>query len=635
MDNRHSPQDRAGCIDVASAEWLDCERVIRSFEQAWHSNEPPSIEAFLPTVGRQRETLLLELVHVDFELRQKRGEGVLIESYLERFPELRSNRAALRQLVAAEIERRRAGSADFRLDEYGSRFPELAGELSSLAVDADSTAGSWQSHADKDDASKLPELSGFEILSRLGRGGMGVVYLARQTALKRLVAVKMIRSRVGDNVELGRFRTEIEAAARLAHPNIVQIFEVGEHKGSPYCVLEYVAGGSLDQVLKGKPQPAEVAARLVQQLAAALQHAHERGIVHRDLKPANVLIAEGNRRQETGDTSDAAMSHNLSPKIADFGLARQLEAIDAGQTETGIIMGTPAYMSPEQAAGQSKECSPATDIYALGVILYELLTGRPPHQGATVLDTLQQVRSQEPVAPRALAPKTPRDLNTICLKCLHKEASRRYASARALADDLGAFLESRPIAARPVGLPERVVMAARRRPLVASLIAAICLITVLGLAAGVYQWRQTSAALAATKVALKNEQEERTAKQAALGKVEEALKNEQAALGKTEEALADTKAFSQFVVNDVLAVARPAGQGGGLGIDVTVREALDAASKNLATRFARQPRAEAIARLDLGETYSAIGEYGQALTHYQEAVRLRRGSLGLDSIATI
>ena len=480
---------------------------------------------------------------------------------------------------------------------------------------------------------------------------MGIVYLARQTALKRLVAVKMIRSRGADAEELARFRTEIEAAAHLAHPHIVQIYEVGDHAGQPYCVLEYVAGGSLDRAVQGQPQPPDLAARLVHQLALTLQHAHDRGIIHRDLKPSNILLESS--LAGTKPSPGAPPTHSpsvpplLSPdscpltpdsclKIADFGLARQLSTDAVAQTQTGVIVGTPAYMSPEQAAGQSRACGPATDIYSLGVILYELLTGRPPHQGASVLDTLQQVRSQDPVAPRALLPKIPRDLNTICLKCLHKEPTRRYKSASDLAADLDAFLDQRPIAARPVGLPERTVLAARRRPLVAALLATVCLVTVLGLSAAVYQWQQTSAALAATSVALKNEQNERTAKQIALGKAEEALKNEQAertakqtALGKAEEALkneqtertakeaalakaqeslADTKAFSRFVVDDVLAAARPTGHDGGLGIDVTVREALDVAGKNLATRFAGQPRAEAIARLDLGETYTAIGE---------------------------
>jgi len=628
--NKRDANAPFGPIDQSSDEWRDCERLIRRFEKAWQSDPPPEIEAFLPEEPHTRDAVLLELIHVDLEFRQKRGQYIRLDSYLD-------------------------------------RFPQLAGQLSSLSLHADTTALGRRSRPD--DPTAFPNLPGFEFLEVLGRGGMGIVYLAHQTALKRLVAVKMIRSRGADAEELARFRTEIEAAARLTHPQIVQIYEVGEHAGQPYCVLEYVAGGSLDRAVQGQPQPPVLAARLVHQLALTLQHAHDRGIIHRDLKPANVLLQRSEVRgqksaNESGlATDNCPLTTDTIPKIADFGLARQLSADAVAQTQTGVIVGTPAYMSPEQAAGQSRACGPATDIYSLGVILYELLTGRPPHQGASVLDTLQQVRSQDPVAPRALLPKIPRDLNTICLKCLHKEPSRRYKSGSDLAADLDAFLDQRPIAARPVGLPQRTVLAARRRPLVAALLATVCLVTVLGLSAAVYQWQQTSAALAATSVALKNEQNERTAKQIALGKAEEALKSEQAertakqtALGKAEEALkneqtertakeaalakaqeslADTKAFSRFVVDDVLAAARPTGHDGGLGIDVTVREALDMAGKNLATRFAGQPRAEAIARLDLGETYTAIGEYAQAFVHLQRAATLRRESIGPDDVATI
>jgi WD40 repeat protein/tRNA A-37 threonylcarbamoyl transferase component Bud32 len=273
---------------------------------------------------------------------------------------------------------------------------------------------------------------GYEVLDVLGRGAMGVVYRARHLALKRIVALKMIRA--GAHADLGeraRFRTEAEAVARLQHPNIVQVFDVGEHDGLPYLALEFVEGGALDRRLAGKPQPPREAARLVETLAGAVHLAHSRNVVHRDLKPGNVLL-----------TADG------TPKVTDFGLAKHLDA-DAGQTQAGHVLGTPSYMAPEQTGGNSKEVGPAADVYALGAILYECLTGRPPFQGATVLDILEQVRSREPVPPRQLSPRVSHDLETICLKCLRKEPERRYPSARELADDLGRFRRGEAVLAQP------------------------------------------------------------------------------------------------------------------------------------------------------------------------------------------
>jgi WD40 repeat protein len=311
------------------------------------------------------------------------------------------------------------------------------------------------------------EVPGYEILTELGRGGMGVVYQARQIMLNRVVALKMVLGGGhADEANLARFRTEAEAVARLQHPNIVQVFEVGENGGLPFFSLEYCPGGSLDKKLSGTPLPPGEAAALVEQLAWAMHAAHTKGVLHRDLKPANVLLAEDG-----------------TPKVTDFGLAKKLG--EAGRTATGAVMGTPSYMAPEQAGG-NKEIGPAADVYALGAILYECLTGRPPFKAATLLDTLAQVLADDPVPPRRLQPKVPRDLETVCLKCLHKEPARRYASAEALADDLRRFLAGEPIAARPVGWLERVAKWARRRPTAAallgvSLLAASALATLGGL----------------------------------------------------------------------------------------------------------------------------------------------------------
>jgi hypothetical protein len=302
------------------------------------------------------------------------------------------------------------------------------------------------------DAAGRPAVPGYEILRELGRGGMGVVYQARQVKLQRLVALKMILAGAHAGADqLHRFRTEAEAVARLQHPHIVQIFEVGEHGGLPYFSLEYVAGGSLAGKLNGTPLPPAEAVRLVETLAWAMQAAHEQGIVHRDLKPANVLL-----------------STDGTPKVTDFGLAKKLDA--TGPTASGAIMGTPSYMAPEQARGKGEAVGPASDVYALGAILYECSTGRPPFQAPTPLDTVLQVLNEEPVPPRRLQPGVPRDLETICLKCLHKEAKNRYASAEALAEDLRRLRSGHPIRARPVGRLERVWKGVKRRPALALLL---------------------------------------------------------------------------------------------------------------------------------------------------------------------
>ncbi len=307
----------------------------------------------------------------------------------------------------------------------------------------------------------LPQVPGYALESVLGRGGMGVVYKARHLALKRAVALKMIlgAGHAGED-QRARFKAEAEAVARLQHPNIVQVYEVGEAAGHPFCALELVEGGSLDARLDGRPLTAREAAHLVEALARAMHLAHARNVVHRDLKPGNVLLA-----------SDG------TPKVTDFGLARHLDA-DSGVTQAGTVMGTPSYMAPEQASGQAHAAGPPADVYALGAVLYACLTGRPPFKGATVQETLEQVRTRPPVAPRLSQPDTPIDVETICLKCLAKEPEKRYPSAKELADDLGRFLCGEPIAARPVGAPERAWLWCRRNRAVAGLAATLALLFV-------------------------------------------------------------------------------------------------------------------------------------------------------------
>ena len=282
-------------------------------------------------------------------------------------------------------------------------------------------------------------MPGYEIIEEIGRGGMGVVYKARHVRLDRLVALKMILAGAHASADqIARFHIEARAVAQIQHPGIVQIHEDGDHEGLPYFSLEFVPGGSLAQSIGGKPQPPRAAATMVMELCRAMAEAHARGIIHRDLKPANVLL-----------TLDG------KPKITDFGLAKQMEG-DSQQTRSGAIMGTPSYMAPEQAWGQTHEIGPLSDQYALGAILYEMLVGRPPFQGANPLETLELVRNQEPVPPTRLQPKVPTDLETICLKALQKDPAKRFPDAAAMAEDLRRFLDGEPIVARPVGTPERL-----------------------------------------------------------------------------------------------------------------------------------------------------------------------------------
>jgi serine/threonine protein kinase/tetratricopeptide (TPR) repeat protein len=338
------------------------------------------------------------------------------------------------------------------------------------------------------------QVPGYTILEVLGRGGMGVVYKARQDKANRLVALKMILSGThASAAERQRFRAEAEAVALLAHPNIVQVHDVGETpEGHSFFSLEYVPGGTLAQRLRSGPLPPSEAAALIESLAGAMQHAHERGIVHRDLKPQNILLraagqpptgdattvkspSAGPPSQERAGASAASQAPPLTPKISDFGLAKRHDD-EEGLTQTGAIVGTPGYMAPEQAFGHSKHVGPAADVYALGAVLYECLTGRPPFRGVTMADTLDQVRTREPVAPREFSRAIPRDLETICLHCLRKEPERRYGSAEALAGDVRRFREGRPIAVRPVGAVERAWRWCRRNPRWAVMLAAVVLL---------------------------------------------------------------------------------------------------------------------------------------------------------------
>ncbi|HJZ59014.1 MAG TPA: protein kinase [Gemmataceae bacterium] len=311
----------------------------------------------------------------------------------------------------------------------------------------------------------LPAVPGYEIESELGRGGMGVVYKALQIALNRTVALKMILS--GEHArpaDVVRFLAEAEVVAAIQHPHVVQVFETGQAQGRPYLALEYLPGGSLADRVRSAPLDPREAARVVAELADAVSHAHDRGVIHRDLKPENVLFTAAG-----------------IAKVTDFGLAKRVEIGD-GLTLPGAVMGTPAYVSPEQARGDTAAINPSSDVYSLGAILYRLVTGRPPFQASTAWETLRQVASADPVPPRRLLPALPRDFDTICLKCLEKDPARRYPSAAALEEDLQRFLDGRPVAARPVGFAERAAKWSRRNPGVAGLLAALAVVFLLGFA---------------------------------------------------------------------------------------------------------------------------------------------------------
>jgi hypothetical protein len=382
---------------------------------------------------------LLELV-VRFEEMREAGQTVDIAELCRECPELES---ALRDRLQA------------------------LGELNAALV-SESTLISERSVADDRSArhEALPTLPGYEIFRELGRGGMGVVYQARQIGLDRLVALKvLLGGRYASASSRARFKAEVESIARLQHPNLIQVFEVGEHEGHTYFSMEFVGGGNLEERFGSGPQRAHEAAELVAILGGAMQAAHERGVIHRDLKPANVLLSASSTRAE-----EWGMPGFGIPKITDFGLAKRMD-VPSSQTRTEHVMGTPSYMAPEQAKGQSKQVGPATDIYALGAILYRLLTGRPPFLADGVIETVRQVAEEEPVAPRQVQPTVPVDLETICLKCLHKQPEHRYSSAAELEDDLRRFLAREPILAKPTGWWGRLVKWARRRPAAAGLIA--------------------------------------------------------------------------------------------------------------------------------------------------------------------
>lgn len=371
----------------------------------------------------------------------------------------------LADILAELTEQLRLGR-DPKVDEVAARYPDLAEEIGQLwaaaqiaeefarPADRAPTLELLQPSRRTEPRMPLPrDFGDYELLEEVGRGGMGVVYRARQKSLNRTVALKMVlKGELASAADLARFRAEAESAGRLEHPNIVPVHEVGAHDGQAYFSMKYVEGTTLAARVAEGPLPPREAARLMVAIARGVHHAHQQGILHRDLKPSNVLLGRADAGLKVADGKD----QSAIPMISDFGLAKRVEG-GANLTRSGAILGTPSYMSPEQAAGSRGTIGPASDIYSLGAVLYELLTGRPPFQAASAVDTLMLVLEQEPVPPRRLNPSVDRELEMICLKCLQKPADLRYPTAGALADDLQAFLNGERVSARPSGMAYLVV----------------------------------------------------------------------------------------------------------------------------------------------------------------------------------
>jgi WD40 repeat protein/serine/threonine protein kinase len=431
--------------------------VCCEFEEALRTGGGPKLESYLEQVqGPHQEALFTELLSLELEYRRGKGETPQESSYAGRFHPYEG--------IVREVFR----TADAQQPPLGDANANVIGphRVFRGATMPPAPVG-------------LPKVPGFELLAELGRGGMGVVYKATQLPLRRLVALKMILAgQFARPDQLLRFVIEGEMLACLRHPNIVQVHEVGQHDGKPFLALEFVDGGTLGDYLASQAVKPGEAARFLEQLARAVHYAHLQGIIHRDLKPTNILLARSIGPMTSGDGREVRKDGPqepgcvlASPKITDFGLARSIYA-DVKLTSSGLVAGTPSYMSPEQARGE-KNVGPAVDVYALGAILYEMLSGRPPFKAETPIDTIQATLEQEAARPSLSRPGIPIDLETICLKCLEKEPTRRYPSAEALAEDLRRWLAGEPITARPVSTLERLWKWSRRHPGLAGSLAVI------------------------------------------------------------------------------------------------------------------------------------------------------------------
>ncbi|MEM7454887.1 MAG: serine/threonine-protein kinase [Planctomycetota bacterium] len=419
----------------------DIDRVCDEFEHEWLSSRSPLIEDFLSdSVDEVRHELIAELVALDVEYRRKNDQQPHVDEYISRFPEARD---MLRPVLMTLMDYDTA-------EEPGKTRPDPANISSRIEMLG-------------------RDFGGYELLDEIARGAMGVVFKARQKSTNRRVALKMmLAGQLANDEEIRRFVAEAEAAANLEHPNIVPVYDAGEEKGYHFLAMGFVDGKSLADLKNEEPLPLRRVCEIVAEICDAIQYAHENKIIHRDLKPANVLLTRDGQ-----------------PKVTDFGLAKHVEG-SVEMTKSGQIMGTPGYMPPEQASGRIGDIGTCSDVYSLGAVLYDLLTGRPPFRAGSVWETVAQVISGDPVSPRSLNSSVPKDLETICLKCLEKEPHRRYATAGDLRDEIQRFIDGKPILARPVPFWTRGIQWCRRKPLVASLIALATVFLISGTVVSTY-----------------------------------------------------------------------------------------------------------------------------------------------------
>jgi eukaryotic-like serine/threonine-protein kinase len=536
------------------------ESVCDRFEDAWRDGDRPTLEEFWD--GRiDGPELLRELLVLEAVYRMRSGEHPHLDEYLPRFP---GHESTIRDALAAVKDEKDLSTflggpprSDHTTDaRMGHDDPADGGSIEHHVVDALSRAG-------------------YEVTGEFGRGGMGIVYEARQIALGRVVALKVLKSGLfATDDECRRFLNEAEAVARLDHPAIVPIFEVRRSRGLHFFSMRRVGGSSLDQRLRQGPIDQREAADLVTRVARAVDEAHRHGILHRDIKPANILVDEAG-----------------APFLTDFGLARRLDGGGADATRTGAMLGTPSYMSPEQVEGRFSDLTTATDVFGLGGVLYAALTGRAPHTGSSVADTLDRVRTITPEAPSRINRLVSRDLESVCLKCLEKDPQRRYASARELADDLDRWIAGKPTLARPVSALARGRMWARRHPLPAALVSALIAAVLLGLAGIGWQWREA------------------------------------------DRQRLHAQRLLDYLSNRLLAQAST--EANPQGANVTVREILDRQASRIGGEFQDEPGFEAPLRETIGNTYHSLGLLDPAEKQLRRALELINGLEGANSLASI